>query len=67
MLDWNEGVQKTGYWASVYPLWAKAYASIRTTQRFKNYVRSLGFVEYWKQHGWPDLCHPLSADDFACD
>jgi TolB-like protein/DNA-binding SARP family transcriptional activator len=67
MLDWNEEVQKLGYWASVYPLWAKPYASIRMTQRFKNYVRSLGFVEYWKQHGWPDLCHPVGADDFECD
>jgi hypothetical protein len=67
VLDWNEEVQKTGYWASVYPLWAKPYASIRKTQRFKNYVRSLGFVEYWKQHGWPDLCHPAGADDFECD
>ena len=67
MLDWNEEVQKTGYWASVYPLWAKAYVSMRKTQRFKNYVRSLGFVDYWKQHGWPDLCHPVGTDDFECD
>jgi TolB-like protein/DNA-binding SARP family transcriptional activator len=67
MLDWNEQLQKIGYWAPVYPLWAPRYASIRKTERFKNYIRSLGFVDYWRQHGWPDLCRPLGTDDFACN
>lgn len=67
VLDWNEQVQKLGYWAAVYPFWAKEYASIRKTERFKNYVRSLGFVDYWRQHGWPDLCYPVGTDDFVCD
>ena len=67
MLDWNEQLQKIGYWAAVYPLWAPRYASVRKTERFKNYVRSLGFVDYWRQHGWPDLCHPVGINDFECN
>ena len=26
-----------------------------------------GYVEYWRAKGWPDLCHPTTGDDFACD
>jgi len=22
---------------------------------------------YWRERGWPDLCHPVSADDFVCE
>jgi hypothetical protein len=29
-------------------------------------VRKAGMVEYWRAKGWPDLCHPVGADDFAC-
>ena len=66
-LDWNEHVQKIGYWAMVWPFWGEHYASLRKTDQFKSYLRSLGFVEYWRQHGWPDLCHSAGADDFACN
>jgi hypothetical protein len=31
------------------------------------YVRAAGFVDYWKQKGWPDLCRPVGTDDFVCD
>jgi TolB-like protein len=47
--------------------WAPAYATIRKTERFKKYVRDAGMVEYWRAKGWPDACHPVGADDFACD
>jgi hypothetical protein len=26
-----------------------------------------GLVGYWRERGWPDLCHPMGADDFVCD
>ena len=47
--------------------WAPAYSAIRKTERFKKYVRDAGMVAYWRAKGWPDLCHPIGADDFACD
>jgi hypothetical protein len=30
-------------------------------------MREFGFVDLWKARGWPDLCHPIGADDFVCD
>ena len=48
-------------------LWAPAYAPVRKTERFKAYVRAAGMVDYWRAKGWPDLCHPMGADDFVCD
>jgi tetratricopeptide (TPR) repeat protein len=48
-------------------LWARPYAGLRKTERFKRFVRNAGFVDYWRAKGWPDLCHPVGADDFACE
>jgi len=48
-------------------LWAPSYASVRRTDRFKTFVRKAGFVDFWKVRGWPDLCHPIGADDFECN
>jgi hypothetical protein len=48
-------------------LWHSSYAPLRKTERFKALVRNAGFVDYWRARGWPDLCHPVGADDFACD
>jgi hypothetical protein len=27
----------------------------------------MGLVDYWREHGWPDLCRADGTDDFACD
>jgi TolB-like protein/DNA-binding SARP family transcriptional activator len=47
-------------------LWSPDFAPVRKTERFKTFVRKMGFLEYWRARGWPDLCHPIGADDFAC-
>jgi len=36
-------------------------------ERFKALVRKAGLVDYWRARGWPDVCHPVGADDFACE
>jgi TolB-like protein/Tfp pilus assembly protein PilF len=46
--------------------WAPPSASLRKTERFKAFARQNGFVDYWRARGWPDACHPLGANDFAC-
>ncbi len=33
------------------------FAPVRKTERFKTVMRKLGFVEYRRAKGWPDLCH----------
>jgi adenylate cyclase len=47
-------------------LWVPQHAALRKTERFKTLVRSAGLVDYWRAHGWPDLCRPVGATDFAC-
>jgi len=47
-------------------IWIPALAGARKTERFKQLVRSWGLVDYWRARGWPDLCRPVGADDFAC-
>jgi TolB-like protein len=47
-------------------LWQADYASARKTQRFKDIVRKLGLVDYWRAKGWPPQCHPTTDDDFEC-
>ena len=48
-------------------LWSPTYAPVRKTDRFRAYVRAAGILDVWRKNGWPDLCHPAGADDFACD
>jgi tetratricopeptide (TPR) repeat protein len=48
-------------------LWHPSYSAVRKTQAFKGYARNGGLVDYWRAKGWPDLCHPVGSDDFACN
>jgi TolB-like protein/Tfp pilus assembly protein PilF len=48
-------------------LWHPSLKTVRTTGHFKRIVRAAGIVAYWRQRGWPDLCHPTTADDFECN
>jgi DNA-binding SARP family transcriptional activator/TolB-like protein len=63
--QWLKGGQKSGQGFNY--VWNASYAPARKTESFKQFVRDAGFVDYWRMHGWPDLCHPVGADDFACD
>ena len=48
-------------------LWLPLFYEYRQTPRFKEFVREIGLVDYWKEYGWPDLCHPVGNDDFECE
>jgi len=48
-------------------LWGASYSPVRKTERFKAMMRKAGYVDYWKARGWPDACHPVGGDDFACE
>ena len=47
-------------------LWHPTYGVVRKTERFKQVVRNMGLVNYWRERGWPAFCRPVGADDFAC-
>jgi adenylate cyclase len=47
--------------------WTPLFREVRQLDEFKDYMREIGLVDYWKQYGWPDLCQPVGADDFNCE
>jgi adenylate cyclase len=57
------GIKRVGV---VTDLWAPVYHEVRQLPRFKEFVREIGLVDYWKEYGWPDFCHPIGEDDFEC-
>ena len=68
-LEFYEGGVKVGYSVSISNalLWHPSYGALRTTERYKQFMRERGVVEYWRQRGWPDQCRPAGPDDFSCD
>jgi tetratricopeptide (TPR) repeat protein len=49
--------------AQIWNNWAVAF---RQDPRFKDWVEALGYVDFWRKHGWPDRCRPTSLTDFEC-
>jgi TolB-like protein len=51
----------------VLKLWFPQLAAARRLPAFKDIVRDLGLVDYWRETGnWGDFCRPLGDDDFEC-
>jgi TolB-like protein/tetratricopeptide (TPR) repeat protein len=46
--------------------WYPVMREVRKLPEFKQLVRDMGFVDYWKQYGWGDYCKPTAGDDFEC-
>jgi len=40
-------------------------ASLRDP-RVKETLARYGFVAYWREKGWPAICHPFAGEDFEC-
>ncbi len=66
-LDFVMRNAEAGYGGAHPNLWSADYRAARQTERFKTYARKAGLVDYWRARGWPDVCHPVGKDDFACD
>lgn len=47
-------------------LWQPLMADVRKLPAFKQEVRDLGLVAYWRAYGWSDFCQPIGNDDFEC-
>ncbi len=50
----------------LWSFWIPLYAPLRKTDAFKDIVRDMGLVAYWREYGWGDYCWPTSGDDFEC-
>ncbi|MFC1841169.1 tetratricopeptide repeat protein, partial [Thermodesulfobacteriota bacterium] len=57
----------SGYASYVSYFWFPVFNEVRQLPRFKGFVREIGLIDYWNEFGWPDLCHPVSDDDFECE
>lgn len=33
---------------------------------FKDYVKEIGLLDYWKRYQFPDFCRPINEHDFEC-
>jgi tetratricopeptide (TPR) repeat protein len=53
--------------AALHHSWFPVFRGVRQLPTFKEFVRKIGLIDYWKEYGWPDLCHPVGDDDFVCD
>ena len=51
---------------TLYAIWLPQMAAVRQLPEFKALIRDVGFIEYWNEFGWPDICRPLNGDDFIC-
>jgi TolB-like protein/DNA-binding winged helix-turn-helix (wHTH) protein len=57
---WSEGTRDAA------GLWQPLMRDVRKMPAFKDLVRELGLVDYWRAYGWSDFCHPIGEHDFAC-
>ena len=48
-------------------VWMPYAKDVRALPAFKQLMRDMQLVDYWRENGWPDLCRPLNDNDFECD
>jgi hypothetical protein len=46
--------------------WMPHNAEVRQLDGFKDLLRDVGLVDYWRKSGWGEYCKPLNEEDFAC-
>jgi tetratricopeptide (TPR) repeat protein len=51
---------------NTYLAWLPVFHNVRALPEFRQLLRDLGLVDYWRTTGWPDVCRPVGADDFTC-
>lgn len=52
----------------VFSIWQQMHQEIRQRPEFKDLVRDLGLVDYWRTTGnWGDFCRPIGTEDFECE
>ncbi|MEO7065085.1 MAG: winged helix-turn-helix domain-containing protein [Dokdonella sp.] len=60
-----ERVWRAGYSGMDSMLWNPEMAAYRRDPAFQEYMRRTHMLDYWRAHGWPDLCR-ASASGVVC-
>jgi hypothetical protein len=48
-------------------IWGPTYREMRRLPGFKDILRRLGLIDYWRTTGnWGDFCRPVGDTDFEC-
>jgi len=64
LIDQNE----KGRLGGVDTIWWPLYKEMRRLPGFKDLVRDLGLLDYWRNTGnWGEFCRPMGNDDFECE
>jgi len=50
----------------IWVLWYPIMSDVRRLPGFKELVKDLNLVDYWRIYGWPDTCAPQGEGDFRC-
>jgi TolB-like protein len=62
-----DALRAIGPTQNVFVIWQPAKKPMRRLPEFKDLVRELGLVDYWRTSGnWGEFCRPQGADDFEC-
>lgn len=48
-------------------LWYPVMSEVRQLPGFKDLVRDINLVAYWRAFEWPEACQPLGGDEFSCN
>ena len=56
---------RLGWWGDFFTFHPET-EPYRETPEFRNHVRELKLVEYWRRDGWGDYCKPGADGDFSC-
>jgi hypothetical protein len=51
---------------NTYLAWLPVFSDVRALPEFKQLLRDIGLVDYWRTTGWPDVCRPVGDEDFDC-
>jgi TolB-like protein len=48
--------------------WRPVMREVRRHPRFKDIMRKINLVDYWRKSGnWPEFCQPVGDNDFECE
>ena len=56
-------------WGDVATFWLsnQQAGQMRQTEIFRETLAALGLLDFYRSHGWPDLCRAVGDNDFECD